>query len=550
MEKNFNEKNTTKDRNNINPNIIKNGTISYKKQIAHNETKQNFLDSKKPIYTKNFRNVGLQTITQPKEYVPPSVAIQHNLETEEYPKIFTIPHNVTALVVTCLIIFILSFKKNNFLSEYFDDNYKMGIFGCVICICVFGSLFFPDSLLRRPHPIFWRLIMSITILYLLFITFMLFQTRDDARNLLKFFDKNLGKPLPEKNYAENCEVFSNKFPYVDLTNIFNAFDHFLTAHLIGWYVKMLIVRNSKLCWFLSILFEILEITFRHWLPNFWECWWDHTIFDVLGCNALGIWLGDLTCKYFEIKTYGWMKITPAAVIKDNGKEHNYYCINNNFKNNNKYQKESISSFNSESKLKSRFQKSLNIFKYFTPNYFVKHDWKVFSSFKRFYSFLWFIIFMNMVDLSNFFGKFVLWIPATHFILLVRVHIWAFLAIITTREYYEYISNKSYKRLGPFIWISHLTLLVEWTMIYKFSDGFFQESFPHYVIYFWLIVGITITAITVNLIIKDFIQFFKKEEVGVKKINLTDPLIDIEELERKENIEDIIENRQEYQVKDD
>ena len=22
-------------------------------------------------------------------------------------------------------------------------------------------------------------------------------------------------------------------------------------------------------------FELIEISLRHWLPNFWECWWDH-----------------------------------------------------------------------------------------------------------------------------------------------------------------------------------------------------------------------------------------------------------------------------------
>jgi len=476
---------------------------------------------------RKYRNVGLQTIIQTKEYVPPSVAIQHNLEIDEYSKVFAIPHNLTALVVTCSIIAALAFQENNIVINYFKDNSKIGILACVLCICVFGSLFLPDSLLRRPHPIFWRFIMSIAILYLLFITYMLFQDRDDARKLLTFFDKNLGKSLPEKNYAEKCEVFTDKFPFIDLTNVYDAFDNYLTAHLIGWYVKMLIVRNAKLCWFLSIFFEVLEITFRHWLPNFWECWWDHIILDILGCNALGIWLGDLTCKYFEMKTYGWMKNTPAAVLHENE--------------NNKDRKESFSNVkgNSDYKVKgSPLKNSLRFFRYFTPNYFVKHDWKIFTSFKRFYSFLWFIFFMNMVDLSHFFGKFVFWIPPTHSILFIRVNLWAFLAMISVREYYEYISNKSCKRLGPFVWISHLILFIEWSMIYKFSDGIFTEEFPRYVIYFWLLVFIIISTITINLIIKDILQILGKQNETIdKKINLLDPVIDIEEfLIENDNLE--------------
>ena len=41
---------------------------------------------------------------------------------------------------------------------------------------------------------------------------------------------------------------------------------------------MIIIRDVKLCFFISILFEIMELTFRHWLPNFNECWWDHVFF--------------------------------------------------------------------------------------------------------------------------------------------------------------------------------------------------------------------------------------------------------------------------------
>lgn len=52
--------------------------------------------------------------------------------------------------------------------------------------------------------------------------------------------------------------------------------------------------------------------------------------------------------------------------------------------------------------------------------------------------------MNLVDLSNFFNKFVLWIPASHISLQLRVYLWGLLAMSSTREYYEYIySNSKY-----------------------------------------------------------------------------------------------------------
>jgi len=40
-------------------------------------------------------------------------------------------------------------------------------------------------------------------------------------------------------------------------------------------LKTLILRDWWLCTVISIMFEILEYTLEHQLPNFSECWWDH-----------------------------------------------------------------------------------------------------------------------------------------------------------------------------------------------------------------------------------------------------------------------------------
>ena len=40
-------------------------------------------------------------------------------------------------------------------------------------------------------------------------------------------------------------------------------------------MKTLILRDWWLCTIISIMFEVLEYTLEHQLPNFSECWWDH-----------------------------------------------------------------------------------------------------------------------------------------------------------------------------------------------------------------------------------------------------------------------------------
>jgi phosphatidylserine synthase 2 len=90
------------------------------------------------------------------------------------------------------------------------------------------------------------------------------------------FHPYLGKPLEEKGYAEDCRVFTPENPVSNYANISEAvFDVHFIAHLGGWWFKMMIIRDTKIAWIISASFELIEISFRHWLPNFWECWWDH-----------------------------------------------------------------------------------------------------------------------------------------------------------------------------------------------------------------------------------------------------------------------------------
>ena len=52
---------------------------------------------------------------------------------------------------------------------------------------------------------FWRVVLGINLLYELAMVFLLFQDLDSARSMLQYLDPSLGRPLPEKSYAENCE---------------------------------------------------------------------------------------------------------------------------------------------------------------------------------------------------------------------------------------------------------------------------------------------------------------------------------------------------------
>lgn len=66
----------------------------------------------------------------------------------------------------------------------------------------------------------------------------------------------------------------------------NSFSSFY-RHLCRTYLVTLYISSQSL-----IFSWYVQLTFRHMLPNFNECWWDSIILDILICN----WFGENTKK--------------------------------------------------------------------------------------------------------------------------------------------------------------------------------------------------------------------------------------------------------------
>ena len=58
-------------------------------------------------------------------------------------------------------------------------------------------------------------------------------------------------------------------------------DGFVANHFIGWWLKTMVLRDYWICMIMSFLFELLEFSLQHQLPNFSECWWDHVSASVV-----------------------------------------------------------------------------------------------------------------------------------------------------------------------------------------------------------------------------------------------------------------------------
>jgi len=323
-----------------------------------------------------------------------------------------------------------------------QDKRRVGAYAVIVSFLLFSLIQFRDGPFIRPHPAFWRIVLGINVLYELAMVFLIFQDIGTARRMMTYIDPNLGKPLPERNYAEDC-AFTPR-------NVWNAIDIFCLAHALGWYFKAMILRDYWFCWILSFSFEFAEYSLQHQLPNFAECWWDHWIMDVLVCNWLGTYLGMKTCEYFEVKHFEWRGLRQTRGLRAKGKR---------------------------------------VIKQFAPHDFTAFKWEGAKDFLHYTTTVLLLATFLLAELNPFYLKSLLWMEPDHPLVIGRLIGVCICALPAVRELYEYINSpKKAVRMGTHVWLLLATILTELLVIIKFSAGQFDQPFPTIVKRAWALGG--------------------------------------------------------------
>lgn len=353
-------------------------------------------------------------------------------------------HTLTVLfLMTCALFYVAIFESTSNDTNY---NIKRGLISCVLVFTLVGVTQIPDGPFRRPHPALWRFVFSVSVVYELALIFILFQTPNDARKLLTHIDPNLGKPLEERDYGGNCKLYDPEQPNDPFHNIWDKLDLFLPAHFFGWWVKTIIIRDWWLCTVISIMFELLEYTLEHQLPNFSECWWDHWVLDALICNGLGILFGMFTLKHLSMRPYNWRGLWDIPTYRG--------------------------------KLK-------RIVAQFGPHSWIQFDWRPTSSIDR-WIFVLLITFVALVaELNTFYLKFVLWLEPAHYLNTVRLLLFVFVGAVSLRETFQYIDDPDCKKFGRQSWIILTIITTEFLIIAKFDWQTITKPLPKHVFLFWV-----------------------------------------------------------------
>lgn len=372
------------------------------------------------------------------------------------------PRSVTALLIGAAVLVFWSGALQPSPPETGNPvgHVKGGVLAMIAVFLGYCLMQAPNTILIRPHPAVWRLMHGVAVVYLMFLTFLLFQTRDGARQFLRHLHPDLGVELEERSYGADCRIYTPENPTNKFKNVYDTiFDEFVLAHIFGWYAKAIMLRNNLSLWIISVGFEFMEVTFNHMLPNFNECWWDSLILDILVCNWLGIWAGMTTVSYFDGKKYEWVGLSrqPSFIKK---------------------LKRSMSQF--------------------TPATWDRDQWDMFSAPLRFLQVLLLIIGCLVVELNAFFLKFCLWIPPPNPLNLYRLIVWWLIANPAVREYNQFLQNREpIKKLGSFCWLALALMIVESLISIKFGNGLYPKPMPLWLRVFWgTAFGVTAVVLAV------------------------------------------------------
>lgn len=372
----------------------------------------------------------------------------NNKEVDDiHLEFFYQPHTITTLLACIFALVFLAFSRD---ASDFRGNVLTGVGGVFVFFMVVSILAFPNGPFVRPHPILWRMVFGCSVLYLVIIQFLIHQDHHTVRQLIVWIDREMENYTldAEKEYGVDCW---------DITweRIWSHFDWFAFGHYFGWGMKALLIRHYGICWSISIMWELTEMAFGHLLPNFYECWWDNLVLDVLLCNGLGIFTGMQVVKWLEMREHHWESI--RNISSKSGKL-----------------KRALLQFTPE---------SVNSTRWLDPG----------CSWMRFVAVFQLVLIFQVMELNTFFVKHIFPMPAEHPICVFRILLIGLMAAPAIRQYYSYVTDRRCKRLGSQAWVYIAIAFSELIMNIKFGLDLFSQTQITKIL-LWLALNVIISII--------------------------------------------------------
>ncbi|RXG53276.1 Phosphatidylserine synthase 1 [Armadillidium vulgare] len=170
-------------------------------------------------------------------YSSGSDASDHFISINERPvddislEFFYRSHTITLLVVTIIGLIYVAFTRDDKIS--YGSNIQMGLLVGVFFFLVISVLAFPNGPFTRPHPAVWRIVFGLSVLYMLALTFVIFQDYRTVRGIFEWFFpdlKNFTIDMDKGEWGEKCDD-------ITFQRLWQSIDFFCFAHFAGWMMK-------------------------------------------------------------------------------------------------------------------------------------------------------------------------------------------------------------------------------------------------------------------------------------------------------------------------
>ncbi len=115
------------------------------------------------------------------------------------------PHTITILLLSVSGLVFTAFYRDS--SVDVANNLLAGVAGASAFFLIISALAFPNGPFQRPHPILWRVVFGLSVLYLLTVQFLIHQDYATVRSIIVWVDPKM------ENYSIDAEKVSKIKPY-------------------------------------------------------------------------------------------------------------------------------------------------------------------------------------------------------------------------------------------------------------------------------------------------------------------------------------------------
>ncbi|UYV61506.1 PTDSS1 [Cordylochernes scorpioides] len=353
----------------------------------------------------------------------------------------------TPRTLLLLLLFVCSICFFAFLRSdcCFRTNMLMGILGLILFMSIISVLNFPNGPFIRPHPIVWRIVFGMAVLYLFGLIYCVFQCLGTVQEIVRTLfpelriRRKVKSPIPlyylrsrgcasydcfQLHAPMNCWDFS--WCVVKEHIKWNS----IILQALGWLGKALLIRSGPVLVVANFVISSSELLLSYILNRYKLCWYDVYVLDFIISNTTGIVVGVGIFHYFKMCPYRWVAVD--RIPTTTGKI-----------------KRIVLQFTPE--------------KWDLVSYFTSRG----SMYTKLLSTLALITVWNVAEISGILLRYSVEIPPGHFASLIRAVLMIALASPSIRQYYYYIFLKSCTRIGNHLWLFLAMVSAEFFLGLKF-----------------------------------------------------------------------------------